>query len=203
MAANDSTPPPPPPPPPGTERPQTAVPPVEAQPAAPVAAPPESQPGPPIPLAGPGSDSGAPRPDPYAPPTPGYSPAGYGYQAPANPPTSPYLQPGEAGYGAQPVAGQPVYAQPAYGQPQYGYPPVAPKGLAITSMVLGIVGIISFGFFTIASIAAIITGHIAQRKQPYAKSFWITGLITGYIGLAFFVIFIVFTTVLAVVYPSA
>jgi hypothetical protein len=155
---------------------------------------------PPIPLAGPSTDSGAPRPDPYAPPTPGYSAPGYGYQPPANPPASPYLQPGEPGYG-QPAAGQPVYAQPAYAQ--YGYPPVAPKGLAITSMVLGIVGIVAFGLAALASIGAIVTGHIAQRSQPHAKGYWMTGLITGYLGLTFAVLAVIFYVVLIAVYPSA
>jgi hypothetical protein len=57
-------------------------------------------------------------------------------------------------------------------------------------MVLGIVGILFsavFGF--LVSIAAVITGHIAQRSQPYAKGFWITGLITGYVGIGISLLF--------------
>ena len=90
-----------------------------------------------------------------------------------------------------------------YAQAPYGYPPVGPKGVSITSMVLGIVGIVGFGFLALASIAAIITGHMAQRSQPHAKGFWITGLITGYIGLAIGLIWLVFIVGLMLVYPSA
>ena len=97
-----------------------------------------------------------------------------------------------------PAAGQPVYAQAPY-----GYPPVAPKGLSITSMVLGIVGLLGFGFGALLSIAAIVTGHMAQRSQPHAKGFWLTGLITGYIGLVIGVIGLVFIFVLMAVYPNA
>jgi hypothetical protein len=48
-------------------------------------------------------------------------------------------------------------------------------------MVLGIAGLF-LGF--LVSIAAVITGHMAQKRQPYAKPFWLTGIITGYIGIA-------------------
>jgi hypothetical protein len=171
------------------------VPPVEAQPAA-APAPSTPDAAPPVPLGAPAGSDDAPRPDPYAPPAPGYAAPGYGYQAPANPPASPYLQPDEPGYGQQPT-----YAQPAY--PQYGYPPVAPKGLAITSMVLGLVGLLGFGFAVLASIGAVVTGHLAQRKQPYAKGFWLTGLITGYIGVGFFVLFLIFLFGFMLVYPNA
>jgi ABC-type branched-subunit amino acid transport system permease subunit len=79
---------------------------------------------------------------------------------------------------------------------------VAPKGISITSMVLGIVGMIGFGTLGLVSIGAIITGHIAQRSQPHAKGFWITGLITGYLGLAISIIWVVFFVIFATMYPS-
>jgi hypothetical protein len=57
-------------------------------------------------------------------------------------------------------------------------------------MVLGIVGILFFAVFGfLVSVAAVITGHIAQRSQPYAKGFWITGLITGYVGIGISLLF--------------
>ena len=65
-------------------------------------------------------------------------------------------------------------AAPAYGAPGYAYtPPPAgpPQGLSITSMILGIAGLF-FGF--LVSIAAVITAHMAQKSQPYAKPFWLT-----------------------------
>ena len=49
-------------------------------------------------------------------------------------------------------------------------------------MVAGIGGIV-LGGFILASIAAVVMGHMAQKRQPYAKAFWLTGLITGYIGI--------------------
>jgi hypothetical protein len=48
-------------------------------------------------------------------------------------------------------------------------------------MICGIAGLVLLGF--LSSLAAVITGHIAARKQPWARGMWITGLITGYIGL--------------------
>jgi len=50
-------------------------------------------------------------------------------------------------------------------------------------MVLGIVGVLFGGFGLLISIAAVITGHMGQRRQPYAKPFWLTGIITGYFGI--------------------
>jgi hypothetical protein len=47
-------------------------------------------------------------------------------------------------------------------------------------MVLGIAGIF---FGLLLSIAAVITGHMAQKSQPHARPFWLTGIITGYIGI--------------------
>ena len=47
-------------------------------------------------------------------------------------------------------------------------------------MVLGIAGLF---VGLLVSIAAVITGHMAQKSQPSAKAFWLTGIITGYIGI--------------------
>ena len=70
----------------------------------------------------------------------------------------------------------------------YGYgTPLPPQGLSIASMVCGIAGIL-FGIYP--SIAAIIVGHIAQRQQPHARAFWLTGLITGYVGIGLWALFI-------------
>jgi len=105
------------------------------------------------------------RPNPYAESTtpPGYvQPDPYATPAPAYAPTS----------------------QPGY---QYAYQPAPAKGLAITSMVLGIVAILtSFCWFVglVSGIVAVITGHLAIRRQPQARGFAIAGLITGYSGAA-------------------
>ncbi len=75
-----------------------------------------------------------------------------------------------------------------YGAPPTSYAPAPaapPQGLAIASFICGIGGLLLvwIGFGLPASIAAVITGHLAQKRQPYARGFWITGLITGYVGI--------------------
>jgi hypothetical protein len=134
-----------------------------------------------------GAHPGQPTPPPYG-SSPGQQPYGAqpGYPA----------QPGQPGYGGYPgqqgpptgYAPQPYsangYASPAY--PAYYGAPVPPRGLSITSMILGIVGVLgitAYGLGIFPAIAAVITGHIAQKKQPYAKGFWLTGIITGYVSI--------------------
>jgi hypothetical protein len=83
----------------------------------------------------------------------------------------------------QPAAYPPTYAA---GYSGYYGAPQPPKGLAIASMILGIVGVffsLGYGLGLFPSIAGIITGHLAQKRQPTARGFWIAGLVTGYVGL--------------------
>ena len=140
--------------------PPATVAPIEAAPATPAPAPAAAQP------------------DPYAQPNP-YT------AAPAAPQPNPYATPGAPGAPGGPVN--------PYGAPQpyaYGpYVPQPPKGLSITSMVLGIAGVLfsfCYGSGFLFGVAAVITGHLAVKRQPYAKAFWLTGIITGYatIGIA-------------------
>jgi hypothetical protein len=143
--------------------PPATVAPVEAAPATPAPAAPQGQ-----------SDPSA-QPNPYVQPNP-YA------AAPAAP--NPY---------ATPVAPQNPYATggaqpPAYGAPQpyVNGPYVAqpPKALSIVSMALGIGGVVFCGTLFLVSVAAVVTGHLAMKRQPYAKGFWLTGLIAGYAGIA-------------------
>jgi len=75
---------------------------------------------------------------------------------------------------------EPQFAPPAQVTPQQ---PVTPthqqsSGLAIASMILGIVSIVSFmGFFL--GVPAIILGIIALRKKAGEKSMSIVGIVTG------------------------
>jgi Domain of unknown function (DUF4190) len=112
----------------------------------------------------------------------GYGQPGYGQQ--------PY---GQSGYGQQPygqAGAQPGYGQQQYGQPSvspYGQPsyygvPAEPKGLSIASLVCGIASVF-LGFFIFPQIAAIVTGHLAIRREPSAKGMSITGLVLGYLCL--------------------
>lgn len=100
------------------------------------------------------------------------------YAAPSNP---------YANAAAQPAYAQPAYGQPGSAQPYTGtYAPTPPQGLSIASLICGIGGLlftfVGFGF--LPALAAVILGHIAQKRQPYAKGMWVTGLITGYIGIS-------------------
>ena len=107
------------------------------------------------------------------------------------------------GYGdqsAQPAYGQSDYGTPppAYGQPGYGAPPPAygpgygpkPKGLAIASMVCGIVSIVLWciPYLTLPlGIAAVVTGVLANKKVRLGEADGAgmakAGLITGIIGI--------------------
>jgi hypothetical protein len=85
------------------------------------------------------------------------------YQDPHGTGSSPYGQAGQP-YGQQPYGqvpqpyGQPPYAPPPYG---YGYPPPQQRtnGMAIASMVLGILWI-----YWIGAILALVFGYIAKRQ---------------------------------------
>ena len=113
-----------------------------------------------------------------------------GYQPPAQ-----YGQ--GAGYGQpqynkdqynQPQYGQSPYNQAPYNQPQYFGPPsyygrtTEPKTLSIASMVCGIASVI-MGWLLLPQFAAIITGHLALRREPSGKGMSITGLVLGYLCL--------------------
>ncbi len=139
--------------------------------------------------------------DDYPPPPPGSEPD------PNQPPA------GQPGYG-QPGYGQPGYGQPGYGQVPYGqppqhgqppsYPPVppgAPGGygqqktspLAITSLVLGIIGIPCCSLFVLG-IAAVVTGFLG-RKQIAESNGLLKGEGMALTGLALGVLSIVLAVV--------
>ncbi|WP_431245363.1 DUF4190 domain-containing protein [Leifsonia xyli] len=97
--------------------------------------------------------------------------------------TQPY---GQQPYGSQP-SGQQPYGQPVYGQPYgYGYPP-APR--------TNVLAIVSFVAAFVMSLAAVVCGHIAlaqiKRTGEGGRGFALAGLIIGYVGIAFALIFFV------------
>lgn len=131
---------------------------------------------------------GPPVPPPAGGPAPGWWQASDGNWYP------PEQQPGYAqpAYGAPPAFGAP----PAYGAPAgYGYGYAAPSagtnGLAIASLVLGIIWI-----YWIGSILAVIFGHIAlsqiKKKGQEGKGLAVAGLVLGYLGVVTLVLLIVF-----------
>ena len=97
-------------------------------------------------------------------------------------------------YGQQPPPyGQQPYAQP-YGPPPYGYgypPPQRTNGLAIASMVLGILWI-----YWIGSILALVFGYIAKRqireRGESGGGMATAGIVLGWVGVGFLVLSIVF-----------
>jgi hypothetical protein len=101
---------------------------------------------------------------------------------------------GQGGYGQNPYESQSQYGaynqppspynQPAgpYGQPGYYGVPAEPKTLSIASMVCGIASVI-MGWILLPQIAAIITGHMALKREPTGKGMSITGLVLGYLCL--------------------
>lgn len=134
----------------------------------------------------PGSAPAQPYAQPPAQPTQAYPGAAPSFTSPQSPPSAP-----QAPYSAP----QGPYSAPLqpYVDPRYAiYPAPRPaSGLAITSLVCGIVGVV-FGTFLfwvvlpfIASVVAIITGHIALRKTKAdpnlgGRGMAFAGLIMGY-----------------------
>ncbi|GAA4266452.1 DUF4190 domain-containing protein [Frondihabitans peucedani] len=143
------------------------------------------------------------------PPAYGQDQPSYGQNQPAQnpygtPAPNPYAQSpyGQGGYGQNPNG------QNAYGQNPYGGPvPGTTSPLAIVSMILGIVGVIGgFLFFALMPIAAIILGFIARRRtrqyHQQGAGMALAGIITGFVGVAFFVAYIVVVVVIVAADPN-
>ncbi|MEV6040134.1 DUF4190 domain-containing protein [Nonomuraea sp. NPDC052116] len=128
----------------------------------------------------------------------GYGQGGYGEQPPSYPqePLGYGQQPPSAGgYGQQPPSyGQQAYGQQGYGQQGYGYgaPPQQPRstnGMAVASLVLGIIGLIFCG---VTSIPGVILGHIAlnriKKTGEEGSGMAVGGLVTSYITVVIWVL---------------
>lgn len=89
--------------------------------------------------------------------------------------------------------------------PAGGAPRKAPV-LSIIALIAGILGLLGcwIGFLSVLGligvilpIAAIILGFLGKAKEPQAaKGLWLTGIITGFIGLALTLLFVILSTVL-------
>jgi hypothetical protein len=122
---------------------------------------------------------------------------------PPPPPVPPTVDPYAASTPPPPAYGAAAYA-PAY-QPGYYGAPQPPRGLAIASLITGIVGVffsLFYGAGFLPSLAGIITGHIASKRQPHARGMWLAGLICGYIGLGISVLWFI-GIVIFIVYFAA
>jgi hypothetical protein len=111
------------------------------------------------------------------------------------PPAAPSAPPA---YGAAP---QQPYGAAASGP--YNVAPAVPKTLSLIGMIAGIVGIVisvpGWGFGFIFSVAAIVLGFLGKSREPAAKGFWLTAIITGFVGVAISVVYLIITIFLFVV----
>ncbi|WP_283132803.1 DUF4190 domain-containing protein [Rhizohabitans arisaemae] len=141
--------------------------------------------------------------DPYGQqgyPSGGYSQPGYQGQPPQTDqygqqgyPSGGYAQPG---YQGQPPPADPygrqAYAQPGYG-PQYGHQPRATNGMAVASLICGLVGLLACG---VTSVVGVILGHVSlnqlKRSGEEGRGMAVAGLVTSYIVLAGWLLFAIF-----------
>mgnify|MGYP002628145120 CR=1 FL=1 len=100
---------------------------------------------------------------------------------------------------AAPIASGPPQTQPpGGGPPAFAVAPVRPRGpadgLATTSLVCGIVGVVGLfcasGFLLPVSIASVICGHVGRKKLreanlPLEHGQLTAGIILGWIGVGF------------------
>jgi hypothetical protein len=89
-------------------------------------------------------------------------------------------------YGQQPY-GQPPYAPQPYG---YGYPPPRrTNGLAIASMVLGIVWL-----YWIGSVLALVFGYVARKqireRGDAGGGMAVAGIVLGWVGVGILALFL-------------
>lgn len=115
---------------------------------------------------------------------------------------------GEPGVGPAPVVGAgPMVGGDAIvpGQPLPMAPPPS-SGMAIASMVLGIISVVSctcYGFGVLIGIPAVICGHMAMKQIKESptliggRGMAQAGLITGYIGGGLSLLFIIFIVIAA------
>lgn len=148
-------------------------------------------PQPPAPPVQPGHSGQAPQGAPYPAQGPQYGQ--YPQQPFGQPAQYPVQQYGQSAqypvqqYG-QLQPGQPQYVQPGYGQPvyvaPYVYTPSPPRGLSISSMVIGLVSLF-FGFTFVLPIIGFVLGIMGARKEPAGRAMAITGIVlNGFFLLA-------------------
>lgn len=146
------------------------------------------------------SDTGA-NPPEEGQPAAAYPPPGAPPDAAALPPAA--YPPPPPGYAPPPGYPSPgAYAYP----PPPGFPayPARPKtnGLALASMILGILGItvgLCLIFFPVMPILAVVFGHIGlgqiRRTGASGRGYAIAGLVTGYIGIALAILWLIGTLI--------
>ncbi|NVM95040.1 DUF4190 domain-containing protein [Arthrobacter wenxiniae] len=97
--------------------------------------------------------------------------------------------PAPPGYPGQP-APQPQYGAPTnyLGGPGYVDSTSGPRGLSLSSMIIGLTSLFIAGWFIVPQIVGIVLGHIGlSRESPQGRPFSITGLVTNYLALLIYV----------------
>ncbi|MBO0827605.1 MAG: DUF4190 domain-containing protein, partial [Streptosporangiales bacterium] len=129
----------------------------------------------------------------------GYGQSGYGQQGYSDPSQS-YADPSQS-YG-QPSYGQPAYNQPAaYGQSAYGTAPTQTNGLAIAAMIVGIAAIVICWLNIPLGITGVILGFVSKGKIDESggalggRGMAMTGIICGFVGIAWGILYIIFVVV--------
>jgi len=110
-------------------------------------------------------------------------------QAPAQEPEQPTVQPQVYQQPVQQPYQQPVYQQPVYQQADAGQTEQPAKGLAVASLVLGIVSFFCFAYIT--GILAVIFGAVAKSKGN-RSGMSTAGLICGGIGVVLWILSLLF-----------
>lgn len=110
--------------------------------------------------------------------------------APEGTAQNPY--PGQPPYPGQ-GNGMPGQYPQQYQQPQYPQQPTHPgqrstamegsNVFGIISMVMGIIGLVTFGAMLLPQLAAIVCGHVSLRREKPRRAFALAGLIMGYVSL--------------------
>lgn len=142
--------------------------------------------------------------DPSQPPDPyGQQPPEHGH--PSEQPTQPYAQQPQ-GRGQQPPQGWGQQPPQGWGQGWQGpYPPLqyrTTNGLAIASLVLGIIWI-----YWIGSILALVFGYVARKqireRNQSGDGMAVAGIVLGWIGVATFLLVVVILVVAEVADPGS
>jgi 4-amino-4-deoxy-L-arabinose transferase-like glycosyltransferase len=73
--------------------------------------------------------------------------------------------------------------------------------LSILSLIFGILSVIT-GLFPLFSLipgaAGVVLGFLGRSREPQAKGLWLTGLITGFVGIGIAVLWILFFVIVGI-----
>ncbi len=76
--------------------------------------------------------------------------------------------------------------------PYAGAPAAPASTLSVLSLVFGVIGLVLSLFLIglLPAIAGVILGHVAIKREPHARGMAVAGLVTGYVGIAISVLWV-------------